>query len=316
MSTRPTDLQQAHAADPYAEPAMLSVSVSVAQPNDAEYRAFQEMVGAARYNERPLNLQAELTLTQRELDTPSARVLKPKPAYYAPDPEIKGPIDFEAHLDLLESLMRHIEAITGWAVLTKHYPENIPLAKRHRLYQLAAGQWLTASPSNPCVAAFNFPNGTAEIISQLQAQNIDLSDLFPNIEKSAGDPAATGAILKEYLDPPPAPDQEPASFGMLQYPDPEKPPRRCLYALTEDDVISEYEERIQLRAEEIANGDQVPPLPPWDQLSPALQNRILQSAAKAFESIDNWDCINDAVHDLVALVDQQSGNTAAPPATG
>ena len=157
MPTRPTDLQHAYAADPYAEPAMLSVAVSVAQPDDAEYRAFHDLVGAARYNERPLTLQAELTLTQRELETPSARVLKPKPAYYAPDPQIKGPIDFDTELDLLEALMRHVETITGWAVLTKHYPENIPLDKRHRLYQLAAGHWLAPEPLNPSVAVFSFP---------------------------------------------------------------------------------------------------------------------------------------------------------------
>ena len=118
-------------------------------------------------------------------------------------------------------------------------------------------------------------------------------------------PAQTGEVLKQYLYPPAAAAEPTPEFGMLQYPDPEKPPRRCLYALTEDDVVAEYEERIQFRAEEIAGGSDVPPLPPWDELSPELQSRMLQKAAACFERIDNWEFVNDVVYDLVALVDQR-----------
>ena len=56
-------------------------------------------MGTARYNEQLLTIRAELPLTDRELHRPSSRILRLKPAYYAPNPEINGTVDFETDLD-------------------------------------------------------------------------------------------------------------------------------------------------------------------------------------------------------------------------
>lgn len=270
-------------------PALLSVAVDLTNPDPDQYRAFTELLGKARYENRPLRLYAELPLTDQERQAPPTAALNPRPAYYSVNPRISGPVDFNRDPDLLTALMFHLENLTGWQILQKHYPEYIPAEKLHRFYQLAAANWVEPDPDRPGAARLRLPPTHQIITEQLDAVGVQLTDLYPEIEKPEAEPQ-------------PEPEPLPLLFANAG-----AAPTRCLQQLTEDDFIVEYQSRVTEREEDSRLGtDSRPPLPPWADLPERIRENLLHAASEYLRKHTDWDELEAAVLDAVAAVDERT----------